>query len=422
VKNAIIVSYDSKHKPHFTDLLSNLNLFKQKYDEADLKKLPKWKDNSDYSNYLSIEEVVANFNPETDNNKTFVCRVKDHQIWTSDSTLGGYDRAKETNDSKCRENLNQILYGSDEPKGFNDDDAGTLNFYVRYYKDKHGVYHLYLTKNMGNHRLWMKLLVWAGLPVEVLAKVKFHIIEDDLSQSDFITIESDAHHSDAGDRQSQNEPQKFHSGYRAKRKELVNCFNFLYQNQLNYKGIMQLENVEGSDSWPSLSSVMGFKDGDGNGIFKKYGVTNVTCAVKVAKLIAKKITKENEIQNSAIHCFATMFKSLTESYSNGTTNQPALFTKQELQEFFFEYFTEQNTSSKFRRRKLELGDLSQSGDIKSFNYICADIFWKDGAIVEYLRNIRGRQNGFTPNHPCMTHFLTQITPLIRKQALSLVTV
>ena len=74
MKNAIIVSYDSKHKPHFTDLLSNLNLFKQKYDEADLKKLPKWKDNSDYSNYPSIEEVVANFNPETDNNKTFVVK------------------------------------------------------------------------------------------------------------------------------------------------------------------------------------------------------------------------------------------------------------------------------------------------------------------------------------------------------------
>src|SRR6056300_959965 len=138
MKNVNIVSYDSKHKTHFSDLLSNLELFNLKYDEAALKSLPTWNDNSDYSNYPSFDDVVKTFNPETDNNKTFVCRVKDGQIWTSDSTLGGYDRGVDTSDQRCKDNLNRSLYGSDEHKGVDDDDAGALNAYVRYYKDRNG--------------------------------------------------------------------------------------------------------------------------------------------------------------------------------------------------------------------------------------------------------------------------------------------
>ena len=421
MKNVIIVSYDSNHRQrHFPDLLSNLHLFNKQYDEAALKDLPDWNDNSDYSNYPVIEEVVKNFNPETDNNKTFVCRIRDNQIFTSDSTLGGYDRGTQTSDQKCRDNLNQLSPNTGEPKGFDDDDAGTLNAYIRYYKDKNGTYHFYVVKNMGNHRFWMKKLAAKGESVELLVKVKFHKLEDNLKQSDFITIESDAHHSDAGDRQSQNEGQKFHSGLRAKRKEIVDCYNFLLENELNYQGIMELEKIKMKEKWPTLSSIMGFNKGDGNGIFKKYGETNVVAAIGVAKKIAKKVTKETIIPNSAIWCFSSMFKSLTEIH--GTTNQPAIFDRKQLSNFFYEYFKDQNTSSMFRRRKLTLNDLSQSGGIKDFNYICADTFWKDGAIVEYLRNIKDRQNGFTPKHPCMEHFLGQITPLIRKQAVALVTV
>ena len=420
MKNVIIVSYDSNHRTHFPDLLSNLHLFNKQYDEAAIKDLPDWNDNSDYSNYPVIEEIVKNFNPETDNNKTFVCRIRDNQIFTSDSTLGGYDRGTQTSDQKCRDNLNQLSPNTGEPKGFDDDDAGTLNAYIRYYKDKNGVYHFYVVKNMGNHRFWMKKLAAKGESVELLVKVKFHKLEDNLKQSDFITIESDAHHSDAGDRQSQNEGQKFHSGLRAKRKEIVDCYNFLLENELNYQGIMELEKIEMKEKWPTLSSIMGFNKGDGNGIFKKYGETNVVAAVGVAKKIAKKVTKETIIPNSAIWCFSSMFKSLTEIH--GTNNQPAIFDRKQLADFFYEYFKDQNTSSMFRRRKLTLNDLSQSGGIKDFNYICADIFWKDGAIVEYLRSIKQRQNGFTPKHPCMEHFLGQITPLIRKQAVALVTV
>ena len=131
MKNYRIVSYDSKHKPQFNDLTSNNNLFNKKYPESELNNLGKYKDNSDYSNYPTFEEVVANFNPETDSGKSFICRVKDHQIWTSDSTLGGYDRASQVDYTKCLTNLQQAIYGSDEPKGFVDEDAGVLNGYVR---------------------------------------------------------------------------------------------------------------------------------------------------------------------------------------------------------------------------------------------------------------------------------------------------
>ena len=438
MKNYRIVSYDSKHKPQFNDLTSNNNLFNKKYPESELNNLGKYKDNSDYSNYPTFEEVVANFNPETDSGKSFICRVKDHQIWTSDSTLGGYDRASQVDYTKCLTNLQQAIYGSDEPKGFVDEDAGVLNGYVRYIPDKYikDLYNLYLTKNMGNHRFVMKKLANKGNSVDYLMKVFFHNFKDNLTQKDFITIESDGHHSDAGDRKSQKETQKFHSGFRAKRKEAVECFNFLRKSELNYEGIMELEKIDTninvylngkkvSRKWPALSSIMDLNKGEGNGYFKKYGDVNVSAAVGVARKIATTITGEEEILNSAIKGFASMFKSLTEWH--GTDAREPLFDRLDLSNFFIEFFKENNKTSMFRRKKLTLADMTVSGGIKDINYICAEIFWRDGAIIEYYRqmttkhNGKKRTNGFTNTHPCMTHFLGQITPLIRKEAVRLVT-
>ena len=437
MKNYRIVSYDSKHKPQFTDLTSNINLFNEKYPESELNNLDNYSDNSDYSNYPTLEEVVANFNPETDSDKSFICRVKDHQVWTSDSTLGGYDRASQVDYTKCLSNLQQVIYGKDEPKGFVDEDAGVLNGYVRYTPDKYikNLYNLYLTKNMGNHRFVMKKLANKGNNVEYLFKVFFHNFKNNLKQKDFITIESDGHHSDAGDRKSQKETQKFHSGFRAKRIEAVECFNFLRKSELNYEGIMELEGIDTnievylngkkvSRKWPSLSSIMDLNKGAGNGYFKKYGDINVTAAVGVARKIATTITGEEEIPNSAIKAFASMFKSLTEWH--GTDAKEPLFDRLQLSNFFIEFFKDQNTTSIFRRKKLTLNDLSVSGGIKDINYICAEIFWRDGAIVEYYRqmtpkyNGKKRTNGFTYTSNGMTHFLGQITPLIRKEAVRLV--
>ena len=140
-----LVSYNTatpNQKSPFSDLVSNLQLFNKAYDGKDkdklLHKLPFWSDNSNYNSYPTIDDVIKNFNPKTSLDQTFVCRVRDDQIWSSDFTLGGFDRATQTNDKSCRNNLNTKKYGEDKVKGFNDDDSGTLNAYIRYQVKKDG--------------------------------------------------------------------------------------------------------------------------------------------------------------------------------------------------------------------------------------------------------------------------------------------
>jgi len=430
-----LVTYN-KAKPNqkspFPDLVSNLKLFNKAYDGKDeeklLHKLPLWSDNSSYSSYSTLDEVIAKFNPKNSLNQTFVCRVRDDQIWSSDFTLGGFDRATQTNDKSCRNNLNTKRYNKDEVKGFNDDDSGTLNAYIRYQVKKDGTIDLICVKNMGNHRFWMKKLAAAGGPTEHLMKIRFHegtpsLAKFDLfgdvetgkllTKGEMIAIEAAAHHADAGDRNTQVEGQKFYSGLRAQIPAYVECFDFLKANEINYKGIMQVQNVKDCEDWPEISSITGMNIGIGNGIFKSYGMDNVLQSIKVARKIAIEVTKEPIIMNSSIKCFGGMYKSLTELHDGGTK---ALFNKEQLSQFFYDFFLENNTKSKFRRKPITLKMLTQSGSVKDFNYVSANMFWKDGAIVEYFRDMMDRDNGFTTSHKCMAHFLNNIHPLIRQQA------
>ena len=432
MQNFSIVRYDSKdtnHKPYFKDLMSNLEYFNSEYDNNALLELPNWRDNSNYSSYPSLQTIIENFDPEDDKGKSFVCRVQDDEIWSSDSSLGGFDRAYQTKDKSCRSNLNSTTYGESEPKGFNDDDAGILNAYIRYDIDEFGNIKVYCVKNMGNHRFWMKKLANRGASCAYLMKVKFHegIVDTALTQEDFIRIEAAAHHADAGDRNTQVEGQKFASGLAAKIPEMVYCYDFLVQNQLNYKDIMKIKGVEGSEDWLSISSINGFNVGHGNGKFKEYNLVNVEAAIDVTKRIAKEITHEPIILSSAIYCIAGMFKSLSENHDGAT----ALFTKKELDRFIYEFYEYNNEDSSFRKRTLKLTHLAQTGGVKDFNYISASIFWRDGAIVEWykqevpLKNIpkgkdKDRTYSFSPDHKCMVHFLNQITPMIRQQARALV--
>ena len=428
-----IVRYDSKDtnpQPYFKDLMSNLEYFNSQYDDNALLELPNWKDNSNYSSYPSLQTIIENFDPQEDKGKSFVCRVQDDEIWSSDSSLGGFDRAYQTKDKSCRSNLNRTTYNESEPKGFNDDDAGILNAYIRYHTDLFGNTKLVCVKNMGNHRFWMKKLANKGAPCEYLMKVKFHegIEYNSLTQEDFIRIEAAAHHADAGDRNTQIESQKFMSGLAAKVPEMVYCYDFLVKNQLNYKDIMEIKGVEGCKDWLSISSVNGFNNGEGNGKFKEYNLVNVEAAINVTKRIAKEITHEPIILASAVYCIAGMFKSLSEWHDK----VGPLFTKKQLDRFIYEFFEYNNENSSFRKRTLKLAHLAQTGGIKDFNYISASVFWRDGAIVEWykqeipLKNPpKGKQkndrtNSFSPDHKCMVHFLNQITPMIRQQARALV--
>ena len=436
-----IVSYNTatpNQKAPFPDLVSNLKLFKKEYDGKDVEKqlhdLPFWSDNSNYDSYLTLDDVIKNFNPKTSLDQTFVCKVRDDQIWSSDFTLGGFDRATETNDRSCRNNLNTKRYNEDGVKGFNDDDSGTLNAYIRYVVNKDGTIDLVLVKNMGNHRFWMKKLASRGSSTEHLMKIKFHegmpsLTSFDLfgkvetgkllTKKEMITVEAAAHHADAGDRNTQVEGQKFFSGLKAQVPAYVECFNFLKANKINYKGIMQIQNVKDCEDWPSLSSVTGMNIGDGNGVFKTYGTENIVKSIAVARRIAMEITNEPIIMNSSIKCFGGMYKSLTELHDGITKS---LFSKEQLSDFFYDFFKENNRKSKFRRNSIKLKMLTQSGSVKDFNYVSANMFWRDGAIVEYFRDMTDRDNGFTTSHKCMVHFLNNIHPLIRPQATVICTV
>ena len=431
--NTTIVSYDftKNIKGLPSDLSSNLEFFNNDYDEVQLLDLPEYGDNSNYKDFESFDSLVSRFDPEKHTGQSFVCRVPDKYVWSSDSAKGGYDRISHVSKQKCKDNLNKKLDGSNEPKGFEDDDAGILSAYVRYEKKKDDSIKFALVKFMGNHRLYMKKLAHRGRPVELLMKVKFHDMNNNLSNKDFIRIEADAHHSDADDRNSQNESQKFHSGYLSGRKEFVDCYNYLLRNGLEYEYIMKLTKIKNSESFLTMQSIMGFNMGAGNGIFSKYGKENVDCAVKTMKTIANEIPetlgKDELITNTALWCFSLMFKTLTEqhSYRNSESvviTKSALFSKPELSIFFVEFFRAMKPSM-FRKNQLQMCDLKQTTGVKSFAYICAEAFWKNGAITEYYRtHIKQNESHthFTANHPAIqSMFIGKADALLQKQLISL---
>ena len=84
------------------------------------------------------------------------------------------------------------------------------------------------------------------------------------------------------------------------------------------------------------------------------------------------VTGEKVIMNSSIKCFGGMYKSLTECHDGGTR----LFEKNQLTNFFYEFFEYHNPiNSKFKRNKLMLANLNQTGTVKDFNYVSANMFW-----------------------------------------------
>ena len=120
---------------------------------------------------------------------------------------------KEKGDSQCRTNLNEENQDG-EPKGYRMSDAQTLSAMLRPHPTILGTY--ILVKFIGNNRVWMKLLANKGKDSLVKMEVTFH--EEGLTQKDYITIEAESHSTDAGNRSSQNELQKFASNYRSEEK------------------------------------------------------------------------------------------------------------------------------------------------------------------------------------------------------------
>jgi len=380
--------------PLYSDLVNNKQLFDDSFEESELYKF-NYKDNSNYSHYEHIDDFLQKDFDDDDLERSYVIQVPIDYIWSSEKSKGGFDRTKWANENKNQNisNLN-TLEDDGTAKGYNESDANILSGMFRPGINIGGSCDWQLVKYIGNNRIIKKLIANNGEITNVLMSVRFH--EQGLSKEEYIQIEAERHSTDAGDRSGQNENQKFASLYRSKRKDAVECFNFLKNEKLNYDGIMQIENVEGANDFLNLTSISGLKEGVGNGFFKKFGESNVRAAIGTVRKVAK-VTGETHIGMSPIECLSTMFQCFTE-YGKKENAVQMMFTKEELQNFFVAYFTKMNDKSDMfsgngNKSQFLLKHLNANGSIKCMVYIGATNFWP--ALPNYWQRIRDTENSFS---------------------------
>lgn len=383
-------------KPLYSDLVKNFEEFHKVNSPEDLLKLQgKWGDDSNYSNDRTIEDLLENLT-EDDLYKTHTVTVDIKDIFSSEKSLGGCDRPlwTITNQSAIKKQLESL----NRHKKYCSPAAQTLSAMLRPHPTKEGLWQV--VKFIGSNRLAMKLFANGGLSTRVLMLVSFH--EPGQPQKDYIKREAELHATDAGDRSGQNEEQKFSSGFRAQRPNEVYAYELLRKHEFNYKGIMQQEGVEGCENWISILSLQGIKDGQGNGIFKKYGEEYVDRAFETTKRIALEITKEEVVGASPIESF-TLMNNIFTQYGKTQSSIKPLFTPQELEDFLIKFFEEGNRDSVFGKKVLMINDLSKTGSVKDIAYICGHTFWPE--IVKYWMSINGKQIGFSTDCYAIQKFL-----------------
>ena len=405
--------------PQFTDLVSNFQLFHNIYDKEKLLELPSWEDHSNngfYNNYPHINEFLSKDLTEEDLNQSHIVRIPTSYIWSSEESLGGFDRPIWTSikgDKQCRENLNNQNGSRPSKKGYRPEDAQVLAAYLR----PCGNNKYQAVKFLGNNRTWMKLLSNRGKDSEVLVNIKFH---KESKLVDYIQKESESHSTDAGDRSGQNEQQKFVSSYRAGRPFAKFCFDFLKEHELEYKDIMEIEGVRNkNEEWLRLSSLQGIKEGKSNGYFKTYGELNTIEAIKLVKRIAK-LTKEKIVGSTPIACFAQMFSIFT-VYGKLPNSQKPIYSKKEFADFVYDLFVEKNKNfagSKFGAQdNFNLSNLTVSGGVKDVTYINAMTFWP--YIIGYWKNLRGSSTGFSFESYAVEKFVDQTKDRYLKNSIKL---
>lgn len=390
--------------PQFPDLVNNFSLFHDKYDDTKLSKLD-WIDHAPqgyYHNHPHIDDFMVSLSEDSDLSQDFPpCRMPISYIYSSsEEAPGGYDRPIYTSnegDSKCRENLNEI-HDDGNIKGYRPGDAGILNAWLR----PCGGGKFQIVKNMGNHRVWKKLLASRGIDSEVLVKINFH---EEADLSTYQRKEAGNHSTDAGNRSSQNELHKFLSAKEARKSWAVDCHDFLYEHKLDYHDLMLRDNLRDprDNEWLSIQSLSGLKNGMGNGFFKKYGEINVISAIKTMKQIALEITRNNcgetVLNAETIRCFSIMFHDFTKYGLK--ENSPGLFKREQLKNFFLTTFYERNEQKQRNpysehldevKRQYPLRTLSVTLSVKDPILICAKAFWPD--IVKYYKALNNKNNGF----------------------------
>lgn len=383
----------------YSDLVNNYQVFHDFYSEEDLLNVKgKWEDDTDYSNYQTIEELLENLTPK-DYSLSHTVSVDIKDIFSSEESLGGCDRpvwSIKSNSAIAQQRDSLNRHGS-----YRQGAAQVLSGMLRPHPTISA--HWVLVKYIGNNRVAMKLLANGGKSTRVLMNVSFH--DRGLTQKQYIAMESDLHATDAGDRSGQNESQKFISGFRADRENELYTFNFLQRHKYNYNNIMQQEGVEGSEDWISISSLQGIKSGEGNGSFQKYGKDNMGKSLETIKKLCG-ITGEKVVGATPVMAFALMYRIFTE-YGKSQNSQDPLFTDEQLESFFVAYFKEENRASTFGKKELKVNDLSMSASIKDIAYICGHTFWP--TIVQYWMQINDVKTGFSNDCYASQRFLDWCT-------------
>ena len=374
--------------PLYDDLINNYEKFHEQYSQSDLLKYQnKWKDDSDYSNYPSIFDLLEDPALCGVPDVWHVVRVPIPVIWSSEESLGGCDRPLWSIE-KPTPQQQQVSSLSRNDKGFSAGAAQVLSGKLRPHPRQEGVWQL--VKFIGNNRVAMKLLAHAGKPTEILMSVSFH--EVGLTQKDYIRIESELHATDAGDRSGQNELQKFISGFRAGRSDETYCFDFLNKHRFNYGTLMQQEGVEKCNDYLEIKSLQGIKNGKGKGHFKKYGEEHVGHALRIIHRLSE-ITGEKVIHATPVESLALMYSIYTQYGKQiDSKNTTPLFTVEELDEYFIKFFEFKRSAVGFTST-FEINDLSWSSGVKDVAYVCAKTFWP--TIVEHWMTTHNAKIGWS---------------------------
>jgi hypothetical protein len=394
-------------------LVNNFDLFHEAFPTLESRlALPDWSDNSDWSEYPHVDEVISNLT-KVYSGKSITVRVPVSYIWSCDKTDGGFDRPRDVNlpsgIAACRKNLDRILDHSGTRAGFDMTSCGTLFAFARVIDGNKIV----ILKSQGNNRVVMKLLANRGEDAEVLMQIVFHD-PDITDQKEWTKVEATNHYTDAEMRRGQNENDKFRAGYIAGDPKANTAATFLREVGFNYRNFWQdigVKEIDGVsvDDLPSVNALTGLTSGEGNGWFRDYGRTNLINAFRVASKVMK-ITKEDTITSSAIAALAIFYKAMTE-YGNGKGSEP-LFTVEEINEFVIEFFKYKNQKPENKlfavRKKLPiygLCELTAASQLKNWAFSMAQVFWP--MIRGYYQNIRDSRETFASSSDAGKYILSQ---------------
>tara|TARA_B100000886_G_scaffold114863_1_gene77295 strand:+ start:179 stop:1483 length:1305 start_codon:yes stop_codon:yes gene_type:complete len=367
---------DEKH-PHFQDLVSSLSIYNQEDDVNKKIPLEAQKDDSDYQFHEKVEFYVNKWMENMEQNILIPAVLTSDLIYsTIDTVENGYDRTLAIKYPNCKHFLTKVEGGI--MKGFVNEDAVMLSVSVRTWTDEKGTLHITFVKNKGNHRFVMKHMVNPNLPIcEHLCNVKLHKIKD------YSTHEARRHHTEANHKVSQSESNKTLSGYVAQYPEFIQMMNWLRQNEVDYNGIIAKESPEAKD-WVNIESVSGINNGIGNGHFKRFGMDNMTLALKLVRDICRDITNEKSFKMSALHGHALYFKTWSDPHGKKGTS-PTWSSKEDLYDYFIGAWKHLNKTSNDtdddlfndKEPSVKLATIAMSGEVKDIPYLMTRVYFRN---------------------------------------------